>query len=312
MRIRLPQCMAGSTGSYTYLLTFCTVTSNSSTSSRENIVNFAFLTCSLHCFFFFAISHCCFAFFSTHLEKDDHMPGQIDSDLDVTCVLTNLQCAHELPCGGRLFSGISWIRSNFQIEFNFHQCSIMIDTALFQTVQQGFCLPHDVNVFWLWEWWLCRYKQLCSGHDTVAINKFPRRTPEIFPFPCFHSVAISFKKGCRSVFFLQRVAPKRSTPPTSPKVEGTPPASKLSTLWWRKGLTLCVTFLSWWTIGVRKYEVFLQCLDSNFFGLQNSDTNFWRDLVLNVVSVRDGQVFSPTSSKIHSVSNESSWKHFCT
>ena len=40
-----------------------------------------------------------------------------------------------------------------------------------------------------------------SGHDMVAINKFPRHTPEIFPR--FHSVAISFKNVCNSAFFLQ-------------------------------------------------------------------------------------------------------------
>ena len=37
------------------------------------------------------------------------------------------------------------------------------------------------------------------------------------------------------------------------------------------------------TICAKKYECFLQFVDSNFFGLESVDVNFGRDVVLNVV-----------------------------
>ena len=42
---------------------------------------------------------------------------------------------------------------------------------------------------------------LTNVYDMVVMNKFPRHTPEFFP--CFQSVAISFRRVCNSVFFLQ-------------------------------------------------------------------------------------------------------------
>ena len=53
----------------------------------------------------------------------------------------------------------------------------------------------------------------------------------------------------------------------------------------------------------------LQFLDSYFFGLEYFFVNLSRDVVLDVVPVRDDQVSGPTSSRIQSVSDENSWKH---
>ena len=50
---------------------------------------------------------------------------------------------------------------------------------------------------------------------------------------------------------------------------------------------------------------------TNFLGLESFDVNFGREVVLNVAPVRDNQVSGPTSSRILSVSSESSWKHPC-
>ena len=61
-----------------------------------------------------------------------------------------------------------------------------------------------------------------------------------------------------------------------------------------------------------KFESIQQFLDSNFFGLESFDVNLGRDVVLDVAPVRDDQVSGPISSRTQSVSDEHSWKHFCT
>ena len=90
----------------------------------------------------------------------------------------------------------------------FHKSSMMYSSRLPKFIS------HEVNVCLRnWEWLLFRCIQLFSGHNVVPINKVTRHTPEIFP--CFHSVAISFRKVCNSVSSLQRVAPcalQRVTP----------------------------------------------------------------------------------------------------
>ena len=55
-----------------------------------------------------------------------------------------------------------------------HQCSIKIDVVLFQIVQIGFCLSHDVNVFRRKRETLTfRYIQWFSKHNEVAKSNSP-------------------------------------------------------------------------------------------------------------------------------------------
>ena len=96
-----------------------------------------------------SMSHCCFAFFRAHLDIDDNTSGQIVSGLDVTCGLVNLPSTHEEPWSGRLVQGSGsrgpapTLRERILFPSMFHQSSIL---PLFQTVQIGLCLPHNVNV----------------------------------------------------------------------------------------------------------------------------------------------------------------------
>ena len=83
---------------------------------------------------------------------------------------------------------------------NVHKCSITHRYGLFQIVQIVFWLSHDVTVFFEWNDDSFGIFQLFSGHDTVAMNKFPRHTAGLSP---------CFQKVCNSAFFLHRVTPLR-------------------------------------------------------------------------------------------------------
>ena len=74
-----------------------------------------------------------------------------------------------------------------------------------------------------------------------------------------------------------------------------------------------MTFLSQGTICAKKQKIlFLQSLNSRFFRLECVYVNFGRDVVLDVVPIRDDQVSSPTSSRIQRVSDAFFCEHLCT
>ena len=79
-----------------------------------------------------------------------------------------------------------------------------------------------------------------------------------------------------SAFFLQRVTPctlQMVTPRLAQSRGYTPRVEAFDSLV-AESLTLRVTFLSQGTSCARKYERFLQVLDSNFYGLEFVDMNF--------------------------------------
>ena len=62
----------------------------------------------------------------------------------------------------------------------------------------------------------------------------------------------------------------------------------------------------------RKYDCCLQFLYSNFSGFDILDVNSGRDVVLDVVPVRDDQVLGSNSCRFQRVSSEHSSVHPCT
>ena len=126
-----------------------------------------------------------------------------------------------------------------------------------------------------------------------------RHTPDIFPFP------ISYRKVCNSAFFLQRVTPcalpKGCIPRRGSRLSGVVRFDVVQDFFWSQG-----------TIDAKKHNCLLQYIDSHFCGLESFDVNCGRDLVLNVVPVRDDQLSGPTSSRFQRVSGEDSRKNVCT
>ena len=110
----------------------------------------------------------------------------------------------EKVCSG---CGTSWVRIQLSERIPFPwtllQSSIMLSYKLSKLV----FVSHDVEFFWkkIWEGWLYRYTEVSPGHNLVAIKKFTRHTPDIYP--SFHGVAISNRNIRNSAFFLQRVTP---------------------------------------------------------------------------------------------------------
>ena len=148
-----------------------------------------------------------------------------------------------------------------------------------QIVQIGLCSPHDINVF-------TRIENndsvgTSSGHDMVAIDKFTRHIPENFPF--FHRVAISFRRLQLCLQAGSRMIWRCS----SPSCLGEPSVH-------------------------RNMNAPCNLPIPNSLDLKSMDVKIWRDVALNVVPVRDGQVVNPTSSRFQILSSANSWKHLCT
>ena len=168
----------------------------------RNIVSVPLLKCSLNCGFFNVPLLLCFLL-STFGHRWPHFwPNRFWSRRDLCFGQSTI---HQWMDPGWTLVQDSESRGpdpTFRENITSTIVPYIIVTALFQIVQIGFCLPHDVKKFWRnWEQWLFRYKQLSYAHDVVAINKLPGHTPEIFR--CFHSVASSEKSAA-----LQRITPR--------------------------------------------------------------------------------------------------------